>query len=89
MLVLTRKPEESIIVVSPRGEVLEISLAKLDNERARIGIEAPMTFRIFRKEVYDTMVQEKLAYQCESESLDRLRLLKPFTQNVESSKSLQ
>ena len=89
MLVLTRKPEESIIVVSPRGEIIEISLAKLDNERARIGIEAPMTFRIFRKEVYDTMVQENLACQCESEHLDKLRLLKTFTQNIESSKSLQ
>ena len=80
MLVLTRKPEESIIVVSPSGDTMEIHLAKIDNDRAKIGIEAPTDFRIFRKEVYDAVLQSNSAAQCDPESFDKVKLLKTFMQ---------
>ncbi len=80
MLVLTRKPEESIIVVSPGGDTMEIHLAKIDNDRAKIGIEAPTDFRIFRKEVYDMVLQSNSAAQCDPGSFDKTKLQKTFSQ---------
>ena len=78
MLVLTRKPEESIIVVSPSGDTMEIHLAKIDSDRAKIGIEAPTDFRIFRKEVYDVVLQSNSAAQCDPGSFDKTKMLKNF-----------
>ena len=78
MLVLTRKPEESIIVVSPNGDTMEIHLAKIDNDRAKIGIEAPTDYRIFRKEVYDVVLQSNSAAQCDTGSFDKYKLLRKF-----------
>ena len=83
MLVLTRKPEESIIVVSPNGDTMEIHLAKIDNDRAKIGIEAPANFRIFRKEVYDAVLQSNSAAQCDPGTFDRTKLLKNFLNKQE------
>lgn len=85
MLVLTRKPEESIIVVSPKGETIEIHLAKIENERAKLGIEAPTEFRIFRKEVYDAVIQSNSAAQCDPEAFDRTKLFKKFSALTDTS----
>jgi carbon storage regulator len=78
MLILTRKPEESIVVVSPDGATMEIHLAKIDNDRAKIGIEAPADFRIFRKEIYDMVLQSNSDAQCDPGSFDKTKLLKTF-----------
>ena len=48
MLVLTRKSNESIMI----GDEIEISILAISGEKARIGIEAPRTVPVFRKEVY-------------------------------------
>jgi carbon storage regulator len=48
MLVLTRKPNQSIMV----GDQIEISVLSVTGEKVRIGIEAPRTVPVFRKEVY-------------------------------------
>ncbi len=55
MLVLSRKLDESIIIISPNGEKTEIKITKFENDRVKIGIEAPIEFKIFRKEVYTTL----------------------------------
>ena len=49
MLVLTRKSNESIMI----GDEIEISILAISGEKARIGIEAPRTVPVFRKEVYN------------------------------------
>lgn len=74
MLVLTRKPEESIMIVSPSGDVMEIYLAKIDNDRAKIGIEAPANFKIFRKEIYEAILRENP----DLESFEKEILVKKF-----------
>lgn len=74
MLVLTRKPEESIMIVSPSGDVIEIYLAKVDNDRAKIGIEAPTNFKIFRKEIYEAILRENP----DPESFEKEILVKKF-----------
>ena len=55
MLVLSRKLDESIIVVSPSGETMEIKITKIEENRTKVGIEAPANFKIFRKEVFDAI----------------------------------
>ena len=48
MLVLTRKSNQSIMV----GDDIEISVLAIMGEKVRIGIEAPRSVPVFRKEVY-------------------------------------
>ena len=53
MLVLSRKSGESIVIVSPQGALVEVFVTKIDDNQAKIGIEAPGDFKIFRREIYD------------------------------------
>ncbi len=87
MLVLTRKSEESIIVVSPRGEVMEIHLSKIDNDRAKVGIEAPMTFKIFRKEIYET-IQKNLEEKSTFETPSNMKLFRNFVSSPNAKEHL-
>jgi carbon storage regulator len=48
MLVLTRKGNQSIMI----GDDIEASVLAIMGEKVRIGIEAPRTVPVFRKEVY-------------------------------------
>ncbi len=48
MLVLTRKSNQSIMI----GDEIEVSVLAIMGEKVRIGIEAPRTIPVFRKEVY-------------------------------------
>ena len=48
MLVLTRKPNQSIMI----GDDIEISVLAIMGEKVRIGIQAPRSVPIFRREVY-------------------------------------
>ena len=48
MLVLTRKSNQSIMI----GDEIEISVLAVMGEKVRIGIEAPRSVPVFRREVY-------------------------------------
>jgi carbon storage regulator len=48
VLVLTRKTNQSIMI----GDDIEISVLAVMGEKVRIGIEAPRSVPVFRKEVY-------------------------------------
>jgi carbon storage regulator len=48
VLVLTRKSNQSIMV----GDNIEISVLAIMGEKVRIGIDAPRSVPVFRKEVY-------------------------------------
>ena len=48
MLVLTRKSNQSIMI----GDEIEVSVLAIMGEKVRIGIEAPRSVPVFRKEVY-------------------------------------
>ena len=48
MLVLTRKLRQSIMV----GDDVEISVLAVTGDKVRLGISAPRTIPVFRKEIY-------------------------------------
>ncbi len=48
MLVLTRKSNQSIMI----GDEIEVSVLSVMGEKVRIGIQAPQTVPVFRKEIY-------------------------------------
>jgi carbon storage regulator len=48
VLVLTRKGNQSIMI----GDEIEVSVLAIMGEKVRIGIEAPRSIPVFRKEVY-------------------------------------
>ena len=54
MLVLTRKKNESIII----GNNIEIKILKMGKNSVELGISAPKTYSIFRKEIFDE-IQKK------------------------------
>ncbi|MGR6837098.1 carbon storage regulator CsrA [Syntrophomonas erecta] len=49
MLVLSRKKGETIIV----GENIEITIIDVQGDLAKVGINAPKSMKIYRKEIYD------------------------------------
>ena len=55
MLVLTRKSNQSIMI----GDDIEVSVLAIMGEKVRIGIEAPRSVPVFRKEVYIEIQQER------------------------------
>ena len=54
MLVLTRKSNQSIMI----GDDIEISVLAVMGEKVRIGIEAPRSIPVFRREVYVEIQEE-------------------------------
>ena len=55
MLVLTRKPKESLMI----GDDIEVTVLSVMGERVRIGIQAPREVPVYRKEIYLEIAQGK------------------------------
>jgi carbon storage regulator len=47
MLVLSRKADEGIVV----GENIRISVLSIEGDKVKLGVEAPISMRIFREEL--------------------------------------
>ena len=72
MLVLTRKSNQSIMI----GDEIEVSVLAIMGEKVRIGIEAPRSVPVFRKEVYVEIQQDRAeedAKEDVDEALNRLK----------------
>ena len=50
MLSLTRNVGETIIINTPQGDI-EITISEINRQQARIGLTAPQSFNIRRKEL--------------------------------------
>jgi carbon storage regulator len=55
MLVLTRKPNQSIMI----GDDIEVSVLSVVGEKVRIGIHAPHDIPVFRREIYIEIQREE------------------------------
>lgn len=61
MLILTRKLNEIIKI----GDDIEVMVVKIIDDKVRLGITAPVTTSVHRKEVYDVIVKQKANNQQE------------------------
>ena len=55
MLVLSRQKDESIII----GDDVEITIVDVRGDKVRLGINAPRSISVHRKEVYEAIQREK------------------------------
>lgn len=53
MLILERKLNEIISIQTPSGDTIDIELIETNHGKAKIGINAPQNFLIFRDELLD------------------------------------
>ena len=79
MLALTRKKGESIII----GDNIEIVLLGITGEQIKLGVIAPKSVPVYRKEIYSQIKTEnKAALNVSSESLkDLIDVAKDLTVN--------
>lgn len=56
MLVLTRKKDESIII----GDNIEIIITDISEDKVKIGINAPKSMKVFRKELLIEVQKENI-----------------------------
>lgn len=71
MLVLTRKKNESIIL----NDNIEITIVDVQGDQVRIGINAPKSVSIYRKEIF-LEIQAENKKAAEVKNLDLKDLLK-------------
>lgn len=55
MLILTRKRGESLVI---DGRI-EIKVTDISDEKIKLGIEAPPDMKVYRKELYETLQENK------------------------------
>ncbi len=55
MLVLSRQKDESIII----GDDVEITIVDVRGDKVRLGITAPRSISVHRKEIYEAIQKEK------------------------------
>ena len=72
MLVLTRKSNQSIMI----GDDIEISVLAIMGEKVRIGIEAPRSVPVFRREVYVEIQEDQDATESRADVNGALEGLK-------------
>lgn len=70
MLVLTRKNNESIQI----GDDIEIKVLGIEGDQIKLGIEAPKSVDIYRKEIYvDIQEQNNAAANLSMELIDLMK----------------
>ena len=57
MLVLSRQKDESIMI----GDEVEITIVDVRGDKVRLGINAPRSIAVHRREIYDAIQREKAA----------------------------
>ena len=54
MLILTRRINESIIITDNNDDILaQITVAKIDKNQVKLGIDTPVCNKIYRSELYE------------------------------------
>ena len=66
MLILTRKPGESVYI----GDNVKITIVEIKGHQIRIGIDAPKDLRIYREEIWLQILEENKRAAQSSETTD-------------------
>jgi carbon storage regulator len=73
MLILNRKLGESIII----DDKIEVTILEVQDGRVKLGIEAPKSISILRKEVYEEVVEaNRKSLEVEIDVMDFLKKIK-------------
>lgn len=75
MLVLSRKINQSIVI----GDNIEIMLVDIRGDQIKLGINAPKSVKIFRKEVYEEVKSENL--EASKSTIEELNILSSFVKS--------
>ena len=54
MLILTRKPGESVYI----GDDIKVTLMEIKGNQVRVGVDAPRSVKIYREEIYLQILEE-------------------------------
>jgi carbon storage regulator len=57
MLILSRKINEKIMI----GDDISVSVIEVRGDQVRLGVEAPRSVKVFRREVFDAIKAENKA----------------------------
>ncbi|HEY9900119.1 MAG TPA: carbon storage regulator CsrA [Pantanalinema sp.] len=72
MLVLSRKPNQSIMI----GDGIEVVVLEVKGDTVKIGLKAPRDVKVYRQEVYAEITRENArAAAAVAPALDAARLL--------------
>lgn len=53
MLILTRRPNETIVIETPSGERVDVTILGTNGPQVRMGVAAPKATTIDREEIYN------------------------------------
>ncbi|HHT71726.1 MAG: carbon storage regulator CsrA [bacterium] len=73
MLILSRRPGQSIVI----GDNIEVTVLAWKDGQVSLGITAPKSVAVHRREIYEAVLQENLA-AVKQESIDLSSLPQPF-----------
>lgn len=59
MLVLMRKPSETIII----GDDIEVKILEINGNQVKVGVTAPKNIPVHREEIYLKIKEEKTAIE--------------------------
>ncbi len=72
MLVLARKLNQSIMI----NDDIEVMILDIQGEQVKLGLKAPKSVKIFRKEIYESIQQENIAaLKSKAQKLDDVSVL--------------
>lgn len=57
MLILSRKLNEKIMI----GDDISISVIEIRGDQVKLGVDAPRSVKVFRREVFDAIMEENKA----------------------------
>ena len=69
MLILTRRTNESIIIIdSDNNTLAQIVVTNIDKNQVKLGINTSVDSKIWRSELYERMYRKKIIYKNTTET---------------------
>jgi carbon storage regulator len=63
MLVVTRRPGESVVIELPTGERIEVVVLGIKGNQVRLGTDAPKHMPVVREELLERLDAGRVAYR--------------------------